>query len=195
MSGMGDGNSRRAFFVRGGALLGAGVAAAAVGRTDDAQPAQDELSRLRDREAIRQLHLAFAAAIEHQSYEAVAALFDERAHVDLSGVTATGHAAIRQLFEDQYRHQKATLIHARYRQNALQHKDLITFSDDGSSANATYHVDVQLSAPLQDDCTAAQMARLQGQMAACYWEAGRLDVRYAKTEGRWKMASVRYSKV
>jgi ketosteroid isomerase-like protein len=194
MSGMGEGNSRRAFFVRGGALLGAGVAAAAAGRTDDALPMRDELSRLRDQEAIRQVHLTFAAAIEHQAYEAVAALFDERAHVELSGVTATGHSAIRQLFEDQYRHQKAALIHTMYRPNALQQKDLVTLGEDGLSASATYHVDVQLSAPLQDDCTAAQMARLQGQMASCYWEAGRLEARYAKTEGRWKITSLRYSK-
>ena len=68
---------------------------------------QQRLAGLEDREAIRQLHLAFTALLESGAYEAAAELFDEQAQLQLSGVCATGKPAIRLLFADQYRQQQA----------------------------------------------------------------------------------------
>lgn len=202
MSGIGTRSTRRAFFAKGGAVLGAGVAST-VGvsalAASGAPTAEDELIRLRreldqaqEREAIRRLHLAFAALIESRSYESAVELFDERATVSLSGVSATGKAAIRRMFAEQYREQRAAVLHCAYRPNARQQKDVVTIAEDRSRATATYHVDVQLGIPLQGDCTAAQMARLQGQLADCRWESGRLEARYVKSAGEWKIASLSY---
>jgi hypothetical protein len=53
-------------------------------------------------------------------------------------------------------------------------------------------VDVELCTPLRDDCTIAQMARLQGMMADRRWETGQIEAQYVKTSGQWKLTSLRY---
>ena len=196
-------SSRRSFFLRGSALLGAGAASTA-GATallsgsappmnDRLQQLQQQVDRAEDRDAIRRLHLTFTSLVESQTYEAAAELFDERAHLSVSGATATGRPAILQLFADQYRHQKAAVMHSAYRQNALQQRDSMTLSEDRLQATAAFHSQVELTTPLQMDCTAAAMARLQGQVADRCWETGRFDARYVKTGGHWKMTSLIYT--
>jgi hypothetical protein len=194
-------SSRRAFLTQGGAALSASVAAtagAAALQSDGATSRQNELEQLRrqvahaeDREAIRQLHLAFTVLIATQRYEAAAELFDERARLQLSGVSATGRQAIEQLFAEQYRRQKAAILHSAYRQNGLQ-QDAVTVSDDRLRASATFPVDVQLSTPLRGDSTIVAMARLQGHVAERHWEAGRFEATYVKAAGQWKVASLDY---
>jgi hypothetical protein len=192
--------SRRSFFLQGGAALGAGVAAAgAATLMSGATTAPDQLRQLRqqldhlgDREAIRQLQLAFTTSIESQDYEAAADLFTENADLQLSGLSATGRQAIRRQFAQQYRQQQAAALHTAYRQSALQQKDVVTIGGNGLQATALFHVDVELSKPLQGDSTAAQMARLQGQVADRRWEAGRFDAQYEKISGRWQIGSMRY---
>lgn len=185
----GNKSTRRAFFLNGGAVLGAGVATTVGAATLAPQP--QTRASAEDREAIRQLHLAFMAMIENQHYEAAAELFEEDARVQLSGVSASGGQAIQHLFTHEYRNQKVATLHATYRQTALQQKDFVTISDDGQRAAATFHCEAELCTPLQDDCTAAQMARLQGQMADRRWESGRFEGTYVRTtRGRWKVTSL-----
>lgn len=204
MSGTTTNSSRRAFFMTGGTVLGAGVATTigAAGLTSDGAPSpleaqlqelRQQLEGVNDREAIRQLHREFTTLIERQAYEAAAGLFDEQARLNLSsGVSATGRRAILELFADQYRHQKAAVMHSRYRQSTSQHADVVTVREDRLQATAIFHTEVEVCTPLQGDCTVAQMARLQGHMAERRWEAGRFEVRYARTRGRWRMASLSY---
>jgi hypothetical protein len=183
-------STRRSFFLQGGAVLGAGVAATAAASTEDAR-----LRELQDREAIRGLQLAFASLIENGTHDAAAELFEERAHLNLSGVSATGRPAILKLFADQYREQKAAVLHSAYRQNTSQQSDVLTFNNDGLQAAATFNVEVELCTPLQDDCTVAQMARLQGNMADRRWESGRLEAQYVKRRGQWKISSLTYTAI
>jgi hypothetical protein len=204
MTGTNTKSSRRSFFLHGGAALGAGVAAtagAAALTSDEALPTNGQLQQLQqqldcaaDREAIRQLHLSFTRLVENQIYEAAVELFDEQAQLELSGVSVTGKPAIRQLFTDHYRHQKAAAIHSAYRQNTAQQKDAVTLSENSLQASATFHVDVELSTPLLGDSTLVKMARLQGQSASRQWETGRLEAKYVKTRGQWKMASLSFLK-
>jgi hypothetical protein len=197
-------STRRAFFLRSGAALGTGVAAAVASsataaprdRTPDGelQKLRQELDAEQDRQAIRRLHRDFATLLEQQAYERAAELFHERGQLDLSGVRASGKPAIQQLFDQQYRARQASPLHAAYRQNASQQsRDLLTLSEDGRQASATFHVEVHLLTPLEPDCTAAEMARLQGGVADRRWEAGRLEAQYMKGAGGWKIASLRYS--
>jgi hypothetical protein len=202
MSGTKTNRSRRAFFTTGGAVLGAGVAttvSAATLTSDSASPLEEQLTKLRqqlegmeDREAIRQLQREFTTLIENLAYESAAGLFDEQAHLNLSGVSATGKAAILQLFVDQYRHQKAAAIHSAYRQSNSQREDAVTLSEDRLQATATFHTEVQLCTPLQGDFTVAQMARLQGHVADRRWESGRFEAKYVRTRGQWRMLSLSY---
>jgi hypothetical protein len=83
-------------------------------------------------------------------------------------------------------------LHSAYRQRTSQPSDVLTFSDDGLQATATFDVEAEICTPLQDDCTAAQMARLQGNVADHRWENGRFEARYVKTRGQWKISSLRY---
>jgi hypothetical protein len=194
MTGSKTKSTRRAFFVSGGAVVGAGVATA-VGASaltaDKPLPMEEQLKQLRvrlagleDREAIRQLHLAFTTLVEERSYNAAAELFDDHAQVQLSGANAAGKSEIRQLFADQY--------HSAYRQRTSQQRDEVKLAANHLSATATFHVEVELCTPLQGDCTAAQMARLQGNVADRRWEHGRFDASYIKTQGQWKVASLSY---
>jgi len=195
-------SSRRAFFLSGGAALGAGVATtvgAAALTSHDATPMEEQLKQLRqqleavaDREAVLQLQLSFATLLESQAYEAAAALFDERAQLRLSGVSANGKAAILKLFANQYREQKAAAIHSAFRQNTSQQSEAVTLSEDRLKAAAIFQVEAELCTPLQADCTVAQMARLQGHVADRRWERGRLKAEYVKTRGGWKIASLIY---
>jgi site-specific DNA-cytosine methylase len=163
-------STRRAFFLKGGAVLGAGVAAGA-----SALGAEKRPDASADREAVRQLHLAFAALIEAQDYDAAAQLFDDQAQLDA------------------YRQQSAPSRHAAYRSNSRQQHDVVTLSDDRLHATATYHVDAQIHTPLQGDSTPARMARLQGNPGDSRWEAGRLEAQYLKRRGEWKIASLSYA--
>ena len=198
-------SSRRAFFLQGGAALGAGVGAAAAATaaasvlTQEKQGPEEQLQQLRqqldgveDREAIRRLHRAFTTLVEQQAYEAAAELFENQADLNLSGVSAKGKRAILRMFADQYRQQNAAAMHTAYRQNASQQADTVTLSEDRTQATGTFHVEVELCVPLQADCTAAKMARLQGHMADRRWEAGRFQAKCVKTSGQWKIASLRY---
>jgi hypothetical protein len=190
-------NSRRSFFLQGGAALGAGVATA-VGATNTLhqQPASldaQQLARLQDHEAIRQLQLAYADLMENQDYAAAAELFDSQATLQLSGACASGKAAIHQLLTEQYRDQTATVLHCAYRPNGMQSRDALTVDVDGRQATAALHVDVALVTALQGDFTIAQMARQQGQLADRRWESGIIEAQYVKTGGTWKIASLRYA--
>jgi hypothetical protein len=154
-------SSRRAFFLKGGAVLGAGVATT-VSASSLAPPATAPArGSAEDREAIRRLHLAFVSQLESQSYDGAATLFND-----------------------------AQL--AAYRQTLSQQNDEVKLSDDGLRATATFHCEVELCTPLPEDCTAAQMARLQGMVADRRCESGRFETTYAKTQGQWKMTSASY---
>jgi hypothetical protein len=160
-------SSRRAFFLQGGAALGASVATAGVAAAVSGKPAptqgrmdqlQQQLVLAEDREAIRTLHLALTSQIENQNHE--------------SGVG------------------KPTIL--RLRPNHLQQKDTLAFSADRLQATAVYHVDVALGTPLQGNSTIVQMARLQGHMTDHRWEVGKLEAKYVKTQDRWQLASFSY---
>lgn len=195
--------TRRAFFLRGGAVLGAGVAATATATAllpgalppgaDRLQELQRDLTLHQDREAIRQLHLTFTAAVENQAYDTAVELFEFHAALELSGASAAGRTAIRQLFATQYRQQLGPVLHNAYRHSPLQQPDLITISADGAQATATFHCEVELSTPLPPNSTLAQMARLQGQMAERHWQVGRFEARYVKGAGGWKIAALRFT--
>jgi len=208
MTGTRTKSSRRAFFLKGGAALGTGVAttvgASALMPGNPAPPGnpalldeqlkqlRSQLGALQDREAIQQVHLAFMRLIESRNYEAAAELFDDQAHVHLCGTSATGKPAILEMFVAKYGQQTAGIVHTAYRGNTSQQSDSLTLSDDRRQATATFHTEAQLCVPLQVDCTAAEMARLQGHVADRRWETGRFEARYVKTRGQWKMASLRY---
>jgi hypothetical protein len=63
---------------------------------------------------------------------------------------------------------------------------------NGRSATATWNVDVKTGMAIEGDSTIAQMARLQGHLGHVQWESGRLEARYEKAEGEWRMTEMKY---
>lgn len=187
-------SSRRAFFLQGGAALGAGIAstAGAAAPADELQSLQLQLADIADREAIQDLQRAFASLLVARRYAAVAGLFADGASLRLRGVEATGRRAIQRLFEEQYPAQRVPVLHTAFRSSPRHAAHEVRLDETRLEASATFHVDAELSVPLQGDCTAVRMARLQGQMASCHWEAGRLEGRYLKTNQGWVIAALSY---
>jgi hypothetical protein len=170
---------------------------------DASAPLQEQLAQLHrrlgsleDREAIRQLHIAFGALVESQAYDAVPELFAEDATVDLNGETFSGRATgVARLFRQQYAEQQAAAIHSAYRQDPCQRQDEIRISPDRQRASATFHACVRVSRPIRDDSVVGTMARLQGMSASSAWENGRFDVEYAREGSRWLIQRLRYQVV
>jgi hypothetical protein len=204
--------SRRAFVLRGGAVLGAGVAAAGAGTAGMAAPGllaagseaapapstqlqrlQQQLDHLGDLEAIRQVHRTFQRAMETRDAESAAALFHECARLDLGGAVAAGKAAIWRLLGELQRGESSWIVHDRYRQGVLRPEDTLMVGESQLDARATFHTEAEVCVPLRVDSTAAHMARLQGHVAHRYWEAGRFDAHYVKRDGRWEILSLTYS--
>jgi len=86
----------------------------------------------------------------------------------------------------------AAPTHRAYRANARQIEDTLTMTASGRSATGSWNVDVKTGMAIEGDSTIAQMARLQGHLGNVQWESGRLEARYEKTEGQWRMTEMRY---
>jgi hypothetical protein len=157
-------STRRAFFLNGGAVLGAGVATTVGATALRPEQLSPHAGSAEDREAIRRLHLAAMAQLENRRAVPSVNLFDERGLVQLSA----------------------------YRQTTSQHQDEVKFSADGQRATAVFHCEVELCTPLEGDCTAAQMARLQGQTDTRRLERGRFEGSYVRARGEWRMESLSY---
>jgi hypothetical protein len=87
----------------------------------------------------------------------------------------------------------AVSTHRAYRANARQTEDTLVMTANGRSATATWHVDVKKGMELEGNSTIVQMARLQGHLGNVQWESGRLEARYEKAEGEWRMTAVSYT--
>lgn len=86
----------------------------------------------------------------------------------------------------------AAPTHRAYRANAQQAQDVLTMTANGRSATGVWHVDVKKGMELEGNSTIVQMARMQGHLANVHWESGRLEARYEKAEGEWRMTEIRY---
>lgn len=194
--------NRRAFFVRSSAAVGAGLAAtsaAASGLMFDASlplkeqvaHLQHQLTLLEDREAIRQLQLAYTTLVEKQAYTAVAELFTPDAKISQG--------------DTRFRDKQAELFFAavdqahnsEVRQTALRlddplQQDCIAIGADGQHADAVFHCQVEISVPHTDNSSLADMARLQGQYASSRWIKGKFNMAYRKVGGQWKISRLEF---
>jgi hypothetical protein len=120
-----------------------------------------------------------AAAVDNRSQQA---LLDAKEREAIREATAA-------LFEDGA---LASVIQSAYRLMPSQASDAVTLSEDRLHATAAFPVEVEVCTPLDDDCTVAQMARLQGNVAERHWERGRVEAKYVKAQGEWKIESLSY---
>jgi hypothetical protein len=194
-------STRRDFVLRSGAVLGAGVATATTAAGAVALRGDNVEAGLRgtaagaaagsrngadgaaEREAIRHVHRTLLAHVEKRDFAGAAELFAAADAWHASGLRSEAPA-------EGARFSTRTA----YRQTSTQLRDDIALSEDGASATARFHVEAEVCTPIQGDCTAAQMARLQGNVASRHWESGRFDLKLAKTQGHWRIVSLTYER-
>jgi len=197
--------SRRSFFLKGTAVLGAGLASASAGAAtlfDSSQTMQQQmnqlqqkLSTLEDREALKHLHLAFTTLLENKAYDAVVELFAEDTIVELHGINLAGKAAVKKLFMEEYKEQKTSFLHTAHRQDQSQKQDLVSVSEDHKQANASFYNQVLISTPIRGQSVLVDMARQQGMTAQSYWENGRYDIAFTRINDQWQISRLSYHKV
>jgi len=197
--------SRRSFVLKGTAALGVGLASASANAAtlfDSSQTLQEQMNQLqeklcslKDREALRQLHLIFTTLLENKAYDAVVELFAEDAVVELHDMKLAGKAAVKKLFMEEYKEQKTSSLHTAHRRDQSQKQDLVSVSWDRKQASASFHNQVLICNPIRGQSVLADMARQQGMMAQSYWENGRYDIDFARIRDQWQISRLSYHKV
>lgn len=197
--------SRRSFFLKGTAALGAGLASASAGAAtlfDSSQTLQrqmnqlqQKLSSLEDREALKQLHLVFTALLENKAYDAVVELFSEDAIVELHGMNLAGKAAVKKLFTEKYKEQKTSSLHTAHRRDQSQKQDQVSVSKDRKQASANFYNQVLICTPIRGQSVLVDMARQQGMTAQSYWENGRYDIAFTRIRDQWQISRLSYHRV
>lgn len=197
-------HSRRAFFRQGGTALAAGLASAGAGATtlmlDETLPLQQQLedlqqqlTRMEDRDAMRQLFLAYHSLLEKRHFEPLLGLFTRDATLSVSGRDLAGREQdIRRHFMDDYAHERLDHLQCGFSQLTSQQNEAITLSDDAQSARGVFRASIRWSRPLKADSVLEQMARQQGLGASQYWQDTRFDVHFAREDGQWKIRRLHY---
>ena len=147
-----------------------------------------------EREAIRRLHLTLLAHVEQRDFAGAAAMFAAADGWRASGLGDDSAAQSACGQDSAHSGSRRIVAHTAYRQTSAQRLDEIALSEDGAQATARFHVEAEVCTPIQGDCTAAQMARLQGNVASRHWESGRFEMKLAKTQGNWKIVSLAYER-
>jgi hypothetical protein len=197
--------SRRSFFLRGTAALGAGLVSATAGaatlfnssQTVQVQmdQLQQKLNTMEDREALEYLHLTFTALMENKAYDAVVELFTENAAIEMHDIRVEGKALIKKLFVEDYKEEKISHLHTAHRRDQSQKQNLISVNEDRKTASASFYNQVLLCTPIHGHSVLADMARQQGMTAQSYWENGRYDITFSRIRGQWQISRLSYCKV
>ena len=196
--------SRRAFFLKGTAALGAGLVSAGAGAAtlfdsfqnrQQMSQLQQKLSNLEDKEVLEHLHLAFTTMLENRTFDEVTDLFTEDAVVALSGIKLTGKAAVKKLFMEEYRNREISCLHTAHRRDQSQNQNLISVSDDRKRASASFYNQVLICTPVRWQSALAEMARQQGMTTQSYWENGRYDMAFTRVRDQWQISRLSYQKV
>jgi len=188
--------SRRNFLATASATLSAPLAAIAVGTTAPtaraaAQPRDH--TALEDAERIRDLHHAYARALNAGDYEQLLELFSEDARVHFEGGTFTGRdLGLRRLYVEHFAQRIAPqAVHVQLLGDPAR-ADALAVAPDGRRAAARFHCLVRAQATIVSSVPLIEMARLQGQGVAEWWEAGCLDNSYVRMADRWRIAELNY---
>jgi hypothetical protein len=187
---------RRDFLVRGGIMLSTSLAstlavsAAASPADEELKKLRNQVHRLQDRDAIRRSYRDFMTFMHDRRYAAVAELFDTSGQLRLGGAIANGRRAICLALAAQHDEYNQTRRHNAYRQTLTGNDDQTSLSIERERAEAGFNIEVEVCTPRAVDCTAAHMARLQGDMVDRRWEPGRLRMCCGRQCGEWKITSL-----
>jgi hypothetical protein len=197
---------RRSFIWKTGAAMSAVIASAATGiskqKVDPDAGLRDQLDHLSDRigsledaNAIRRLHQAYEFRLDRGMYEEVAGMFADDAEVVYNGGLFTGKEGIRRLYCDHFasgRTGKKIEPAPGFETNPAQQLDIVEVAADRKTATGQFPYSIQVGAPMTEESSLVEMARLHGEGIVNWWESGIHEVSYVKKDNTWKIRKLEY---
>ena len=199
--------TRRSFICTTGAAVPAVLASAIAGarepRPDEAGTLREQVERLslqlailEDSNAIRGLHHAYGRCLDRGIPEEIVTLFAEDAEVSFNGGRFVGRdKGLRRLYVDRFAHgvagDRSGPLHG-FLLDQTQERDSVEVAPDRQSARARFHCLIHAGARLASPGSLMEMARLQGQGTAEWWEGGVYANAYVRHGGTWKIWRLDY---
>jgi hypothetical protein len=199
--------TRRSFLCTTGAALPVVLASAVAGGrepapddggslTEQVERLSTRLALLEDTNAIRELHHAYGRHLDRGSHEEIVNLFAEDAEVTFNGGRFVGRdKGIRRLYVDRLGQgvaaDRSGPVHG-FLLDQTQEQDRIEVAPDRRSARARFHCLIHAGARLESRCSMMEMARLQGQGTAQWWEGGVYENAYVRDGGAWTIWRLDY---
>jgi len=197
---------RRSFIWKTGAAMSA-VAVSAVAGFSKSGPdrntgLQDQIDRLsgqlgclEDANAIRKLHQAYESRLTEGMYEEVAGMFADDAEVVYNGGLFAGKEGIRRLYCDNFAPGltgKKIEPAPGFEPDPAQQLDIVEVAADRRTADGQFPYSMQAGAPMTEDSSLVEMARLQGEGIVKWWEGGICRASYVKAGEGWIIKRLEY---
>jgi hypothetical protein len=197
---------RRSFMWKAGAALSAAMAAAVPGmsnhRSNQGDGLNAEVNRLsnrlgilEDENTLRGVHRTYESRLGRGMYEDVVCMFVADAEVVYNGGLFAGKDGIRRLYCD---HFSSGLTGKKiepapgFEPDVAQQQDIVEVAADRKTASGQFRYSMQVGTRMTGDSSLVEMARLQGEGIAKWWESGTCDVSYVKVENAWKIKRLEY---
>jgi hypothetical protein len=187
---------RRSFIRKTGVALSAVLAGSVAGisktktEEDSANRLSAQLGILEDTNAVRRLYQGYESYLDQGMYEEVVNLFADDGEAHFNGGLFSGKdKGIRRLYME---HFSAGLTGKKIEPAPGHERETIEVATDRKSAKARFSFSMRVGTPLSPDSTLVQMARLQGQGIAHWWESGICESSYVKVGNVWKIKKIEY---
>jgi hypothetical protein len=199
-------SGRRSFLWKAGAAMSAAVAAAVPGvaksgtNQGDGQNAEvnrlaHQLGILEDEKTIRTLHQAYESRLDQGMYEDVVNMFTANAEVVYNGGLFAGQYSLRRLYCNLLPSGltgKKMAPAPGFEPDPAQQQDIVEVAADRKTASGQFPYSIQVGAPMTGDSSLVEMARLQGEGIAKWWEGGTCKASYVKVDNAWKISRLEY---
>jgi len=199
-------NGRRSFIWKAGAAMSAAITSAVVGISkpgngqdtglkDQIDRLSNQIGSLEDASTIRRLHQAYESHLTEGMYEEVVGMFADDSEAVYNGGLYAGKEGIRRLYCDHF----AQGLTGRkiepapgFEPDPAQQLDIVEVATDRRTAAGQFPYSIQVGAPMTEDSSLVEMARLQGEGIVKWWEGGICGASYIKVGDGWKIKRLEY---
>jgi hypothetical protein len=199
-------SGRRSFIWETGAAMSA-VLASAVAGVSKSSPDPDAGSKgemdklanqigcLEDANVIRRLHQTYESYLDKGMYAEVAGMFADDAEAVYNGGLFAGKEGIHRLYCDHFAPGltgKKIEPAPGFEPDPAQQLDIVEVAADRRTAAGQFPYSMQVGEPMTANSSLVEMARLQGEGIAKWWEGGIYEASYVKAGESWKIKRIEY---